>query len=102
MGATMSDWAETFADDLALVWMNDYWTYQMLVQIAADSETEYDFGLRCKELYEQMIDSVDKAMEADAWLLDGAKLMVSQVMYNPGARPFDLLAHRLYGDLTQK
>lgn len=92
-------WAEMFAHDIKLVWMNDYLTYKTLEHFAATAADKYEFGTKCRDLYNVYIDQIDKALEADEFLPDAAKHMFQQAMYNPGATPFDILADELYEEL---
>lgn len=94
----MSDmkWAEVFARDLRMVWENDYITQATLVELANNSADKYEFGRRCHDLYNVYIDLIDRALEADKFLPDGARGIVMEALYNPGVSPFDLLADEMY------
>ena len=91
----MSDWARTFADDLKMVWENDYLTYKALVGYANASDNQYEFASKCRDLYNEYVDQIDVALES-VLIPDAARQMVYQALYNPGSTPFDLLAADLY------
>ena len=58
----MSDWARTFADDLKMVWENDYLTYKALVGYANASDNQYEFASKCRDLYNEYVDQIDVAL----------------------------------------
>jgi hypothetical protein len=83
--------AEQFAKDWLLVAMNDYNSYQQLMEMRSGKVAEISDSL--KEDWERLVSQVVELVEEH--VSDTASLFISQILGGQGSLPFDIIAKEI-------